>query len=254
MARGGQDADQGRTGGTVNSGSGDDRSVAGHQTDRMNPDPRIGMAADSSIRGFIFDLDGTLVDSGLDFHAMRREMSIPENCSILEEISHMETERAEYCRRILERHELDGAERAIPIPGALEFIRRLDRQGIKRALVTRNSRPMAEMTLRQCGLRFDLKITREDGPAKPDPWAIARICDVWNFDAARVVMVGDFRFDIEAGKAAGARTVFFTRGRSPESLAGIENADYLLESFDRADDLMVALGLADPDRDSPASA
>jgi phosphoglycolate phosphatase len=206
------------------------------------------------ISGFIFDLDGTLVDSGLDFHAMRSEMSLPENCSILEEISRMDAARANRCRRILERHELDGAKRAIRIPGALDFIRSLDSQGIKRALVTRNSRSMAELTLSHCGLQFDLLITREDGPAKPDPWAVNRICETWKLNPARVALIGDFRFDIEAGNAAGVQTIFFTRGRRREELPGIENADYLLDSFNRTDELMVALGLTCPQTGSADSA
>jgi phosphoglycolate phosphatase len=186
-------------------------------------------------------LDGTLVDSGLDFDAMRQEMELPESSSILEEISRLDAGRARRCRQILERHELDGARRAVLIPGAADFVRRLDTLGIKRALATRNSRPMAELTLRHCGLSFDLLMTREDGPAKPDPWAIRRICEIWNLDPRRVVMLGDFRFDIEAGNAAGVRTVFFTRGRG--SVPGIEKADYVLESFDRANELLGALGV-----------
>ncbi|MGH8558920.1 MAG: HAD family hydrolase [Methylococcales bacterium] len=197
-----------------------------------------------NISGFIFDLDGTLVDSGLDFDAMRREMGLPEKSSILEEIERMNAARAKRCMRILDRHELDGARRAMPIPGAMDFIRHLDSLGLKRALVTRNSRSMAELSLRHCALRFDLLIAREDGPAKPDPWAITKICEVWNLDPAHLVMLGDFRFDIEAGNAAGVHTVYFTRGRRRERLPGIEHAGYVLEAFDRPGDLLAALGLA----------
>lgn len=195
------------------------------------------------ISGFIFDLDGTLVDSGLDFDAMRHEMGLPENAPILEALKHMDAERAKQCKLILDRHELEGARRASPVPGAADFLRRLDDLGMRRALVTRNSRAMTELTLRHCGLNFELLITREDGPAKPDPWSIERICEIWDLDPARVVMLGDFRFDVEAGKAAGARTVFFTRGRVPESLPGIDDADFLLDSFEQPDDLLFQLGL-----------
>ncbi len=36
------------------------------------------------VRGVIFDLDGTLVDSGLDFDLMRREMGLPPGKPLLE--------------------------------------------------------------------------------------------------------------------------------------------------------------------------
>ena len=198
------------------------------------------------VSGFIFDLDGTLVDSGLNFEAMRQEMGLPSSIPILEEIDRMNGERARHCREILDRHEREGAERATLVPGALKFLGRLDRLKIKRALVTRNSRAMAELTLKRCGLEFELIITREDGPAKPDPWAIDAICKTWKLEPSRVVMLGDFRFDMEAGKAAGTQTVYFSRGRTRESLTGLADADYFLESFDCCEELLNALGLLEP--------
>ena len=36
------------------------------------------------IRGIIFDMDGTLVDSRLDYDAIRREMGLPAGMPILE--------------------------------------------------------------------------------------------------------------------------------------------------------------------------
>ncbi len=45
-------------------------------------------------RGVIFDLDGTLVDSGLDFDEMRREMQLPPRQPILEAIARLPDEQA----------------------------------------------------------------------------------------------------------------------------------------------------------------
>jgi len=50
-------------------------------------------------------------------------------------------------------------------------------------------------------------------------------------EPSRVVMIGDYVFDIEAGQQAGARTALFVRGRDRESLAGAEIADYLFDCF-----------------------
>lgn len=197
----------------------------------------------ASISGFIFDLDGTLVDSGLDFAAMRRDMGLAENSSILEEITRMEGSEAERCRRILEYHELEGAKRAILIPGVLDFRQYLDDLEMKFAIVTRNSRSMAEIMLDRCGLEFDRLIAREDGPVKPNPWAILKICKSWKLHPNQVVMVGDYRFDIDAGNAAGVKTVFFTRGRVHRTLPGINDADHFLESFQYPEELLHRLGL-----------
>ena len=64
------------------------------------------------LRGVLFDLDNTLVDSGLDFDAMRRAMGLPDGVSILEAIERLPPDRAARCRQILHEFELAGAARA----------------------------------------------------------------------------------------------------------------------------------------------
>ena len=62
----------------------------------------------NNIRGLIFDLDGTLVDSRLDFDLMREEMELPPG-RILESIAALPAERYSQCMAILHRHEVAGA-------------------------------------------------------------------------------------------------------------------------------------------------
>lgn len=195
-----------------------------------------------AIAGFIFDLDGTLVETALDFAAMRREMGLPQGLPLLEAFAQLDAAEAGRCRAILDRHERDGAARARALPGVVEFLRRIDDLGLPRAVLTRNSRIGTAAALSRCGLRFEHIVTREDGPPKPDPWAIRHLCDRWGLDPARVAMVGDYRFDMEAGRRAGARTVLFTGGRPAAGLPGAELADLSLACFRSADDLWAALG------------
>ena len=54
-------------------------------------------------------------------------------------------------------------------------------------------------------------------------------------------ILGDFHFDITAGRRAGARTVFFTQGRDAAELAGADEAGFLLASFTDADALLTWL-------------
>ena len=52
--------------------------------------------------------------------------------------------------------------------------------------------------------------------SKPRPDVIHRLLEAWRGDAARTVMVGDFLFDLEAGRGAGAATVYVDpEGRFP---------------------------------------
>jgi HAD superfamily hydrolase (TIGR01509 family) len=195
------------------------------------------------IAGVIFDMDGTLVDSGLDFAAMRREMGLPDGVPLLETMENLAEAEAARCRTILLRHEEAGAVRAVVLPGVRRFLNRLRGLGVRQAVFTRNSREVADATLARCGLNFDLVLTRDDGPIKPDPWAIRHICETWGVAPAQVAVIGDYRFDIEAGIRAGARTVLFTRGRPSESLPGADLAELHLESFQQTDELLRALGL-----------
>lgn len=183
------------------------------------------------VHGIIFDLDGTLVDSQLDFDAMRAEMSLPEGMAILEALTRLPEEHAARCQEILHRHEQAGAERSTLLPGVRETLESATRKRWHQAIVTRNSRPVTEATLRGVGLHFAHVMTRDDGPVKPHPWPIEQLCLEWQVRPSEVVMIGDYRFDIECGRAAGARTVLLTGADDPRTYANTEQADLVLSSL-----------------------
>jgi HAD superfamily hydrolase (TIGR01549 family) len=183
------------------------------------------------IRGIIFDLDGTLADSQLDFDAMRREMELPLGLPILEALTRLDEQRASRCRAILDRHELAGAERATALPGVTELFEILAARGYRLAVATRNSRDITNATLRKLGVEVEVSLTRNDGPVKPDPWPVLHVCHRWGLSAAEVVVVGDYRFDVECGRAAGCQTVLLTRDHDPATYPNLEKADLVLRSL-----------------------
>lgn len=183
-------------------------------------------------RGVIFDLDGTLVDSALDFEQMRREMGLPAGTPVLEGIAALPPDDAARCWSILEHHERAGCQRATCMAGAAELLADLAAQGFRRGLLTRNSRGFTSELIDRLGLQFDAVMTRDDAPPKPDPAAIWRICERWAIEPALAAMVGDYRFDLEAGRAARTRTVLYAAGRPRESLpAWADQADYVLSAL-----------------------
>jgi HAD superfamily hydrolase (TIGR01509 family) len=183
------------------------------------------------IRALLFDLDNTLVDSRLDFEAMRREMRLPSDLPILEAIDRLPPREAERCRTILHRHELAGAACATLLPGVRSLLDELSRRGLPFGIATRNSHSIAAATLANVGVACELVLTRDCGPVKPDPWAVHHACRTWNVAPSNVVFVGDYRFDIEAGRAAGARTVLLTHAPDPHLHANAEGADLVLSSL-----------------------
>lgn len=189
------------------------------------------MPASDGIRGLVFDLDGTLVDSGLDFPAIRREMQLPDEMTILEALERLPEPRASRCRQILAEHEWAGARRARIMPGVEALLEVLAARGIHRAILTRNARDVALATIERLGLDFELLIAREDAPAKPDPAALIGLASRWQLSPRQLAIVGDYRYDIEAGRSAGIWTVLYTGGRDRSELADWAPPDYWLDCF-----------------------
>lgn len=196
-----------------------------------------------SVSGLIFDLDGTLVDSALDFDLMRREMQLPEKQPILEALDRLTAARRDECWAILDRHERAGAERATLMPGVAELMQSLSARGTHRAVFTRNGRQPTLRTLERLGLPFDLVVAREDAPPKPDPAGIWMICKAWGLRPEQVVMVGDYRFDIEAGRRAGTRTVCYCARRRPGEVE-TWGAGFNLQCFSQPAELLAWLEMS----------
>lgn len=190
------------------------------------------MSRQLPIRGVIFDLDGTLVDSALDFEQMRREMELEPGRPLLEALAELSEPRAAHCRQILERHERAGAERARLMPGVAEMLGELQARGILRAVFTRNAREIALATLARVGIELEMVVAREDAPPKPDPTGIWRICETWKLSRREAAMVGDYVFDIEAGRRAGVWTVLVQRRASVHWGSEFPAADLELAGFE----------------------
>ena len=162
---------------------------------------------------------------------MREEIGLPRGAPILETLADAAPDAAARGWKVVERHELVGAQRAVRFAGAAEFVQTLAERGVRQAVLTRNSRPVAEKMLRLLPHVFDHVVTREEGPVKPNPEAVWRICEMWGADVRQTALVGDSRFDLETGRRAGTLNVLFRRGRDLRRLEYAPLADHVLDSF-----------------------
>jgi hydrogenase expression/formation protein HypE len=183
------------------------------------------------IKGVLFDFDGTLTLPGaLDFPAIRREMNCPPDIPILEWLETVPAERKPPLMKILESAEEKAAEESLPNVGAEECLLTLRDRGVLLGIITRNSLPSVRVALERFEtvrlLDFSTVITRDDSLPKPHPDGVHKACERMGLAASELMVVGDFRFDVIAGKAAGACTVLLTNGRRSVMAAGDPEPDF----------------------------
>lgn len=166
-------------------------------------------------RCWVFDMDGTLTLGIHDFEAIREELGLPIGEAILESLTQLEQvdpAAAAAKHRRLHEIELEIARQASVQSGARELLTWLKSQHIPIGVLTRNSKPVAHETLKACNLidffEPDYILSRDCCPPKPQPDGILKLLALWQRQPSEAVMVGDYRFDLEAGRNAGTATVY----------------------------------------------
>ncbi len=183
-----------------------------------------------NVKAYFFDLDGTLMDSKLNFDLMREDLGFPKDVPILEYIDTLECEKAiQKANEIVLHHEYEGAKNSSPIPGVMQFIEQLQKKNYPVAILTRNCRKATDYMLNKHGLHIEKVITREDFPPKPDPSALQYLAKFYKMDPKECIYIGDFKFDLVTAKNAGMQSALFDRF---ENLNFKHMADYTFSSFE----------------------
>lgn len=190
----------------------------------------------------LFDLDGTLIETHIDFPAMTaaieriaRDAGIPEWVTDGRDIMGMVYGAAGYVTgdggdggafadqafTRLEDLEVSGCSNPSLLPGAAFTLARLAQNGVRIGIVTRNCRRVSTALLRSFGLPFDTLLTRDDVPrVKPHPDHLHLALRQIGAYPECAAMVGDHWMDIRAGVDAGcALTIGVLRGRPADTFA-----------------------------------
>lgn len=184
-------------------------------------------------KGVVFDLDGTLVDSRLCFKTIRRQLGIPEGEWILEYLETLAAEEKRLKHRDLENIELKAAQNATLFSGVIQTLEELRQKEMRLGIFTRNCSSVTNLILQKFGLKFDLVITRDDGPPKPNPTGLIIFLTQWCLSPKELLFVGDAPSDIECGKAAGVATALFLNGQNQDSdkLAGVLRPHFIFRNY-----------------------
>lgn len=176
------------------------------------------------LKGIIFDLDGTVIDSKDDLilsitdsiREMGEEVPDLENLLALMGASFKtvwntlfpeKPQRAEeFCSLCINHHTQDRIVNTKLYPGVSEV---LDGLKLKLAIATARESYRANRILKTLGVRqyFDCVCGSEDLPDKPNPAVVLKAIQGLRLQPEECVMVGDTYRDIVAGEAAGTRTI-----------------------------------------------
>jgi pyrophosphatase PpaX len=186
----------------------------------------------------LFDLDGTLIDSGAIIlasmkHATRTVLKreIPDDellarvgSSLVEEMRAFDESRVDELVRVYREHNEPLHSELQPCPGVLELLPKLEAEGRRLGIVTAKRRATVELAFAVLPLRdyFDVLVTAEDTERhKPHPEPLLLALERLDMPADATVYVGDSPFDVRAAKAAGIAAIAVSWGRihSAERLA-----------------------------------
>ncbi len=192
------------------------------------------MALDlSRYKALVFDMDGTLLDTRIDYGRMTelvfaemRGIGVPENVlddngsskfNIESGVRYLVSQgRKEELYAIEGRIngrakelEMENADEARPIPGALELMALLKAAGFGLGVLTRGSREYAEYVLGRSGAMpyLEVLVCRDDhaeSEAKPSPRAMEHAAAGLGVGAEDILYVGDHSYDHLCARDAGA--------------------------------------------------
>ncbi|MCL1141230.1 HAD family hydrolase [Shewanella gaetbuli] len=188
------------------------------------------------IQGIIFDLDGTLVESSLDFRMIRQQIGCPDDIDLLDYVADLDCQhKQQQANDIILQHENDDAESAKSLPGMHELLNFLQRKKLPTAIVTRNSQFASDTKLSQNSIPITTVLTRECYPPKPAPDALNAIAQQWQIPNKHIMYVGDYLYDIQAANNANMIACFINHGTETSYQ---HTADLIVSSLD---DLLAVL-------------
>jgi HAD superfamily hydrolase (TIGR01509 family) len=196
----------------------------------------------SGIRHFLFDLDGTLVDSSPLHEAAYRAVLAPHHAHLLagfdyRAIAGLPTQAALAQLGVAEQdiplltqakqaHYRGALQSLKPLPGAVELVAMLRARGAEIAIVSSASRASAQAALAATGLAAPLLVAAEDvASAKPAPDPYLAALKLLDAKPSHSIAIEDALSGLLSARAAGLKVI----GMHHEALRGL--SDFYFSDF-----------------------
>ena len=160
------------------------------------------MKAINGFDTFLFDMDGTLIESSYDWPVIRDHLQISGGSLIDELNAFPEPERTERWAWI-EAYEIEATRQAPLRTGVHELMALLRERGLRIAMVTNNNDTNAETVIRSFSLAFDCVLTRDSGFWKPSGAPLIEAMRRLGAAPEQCMAIGDSRHDVLAARDAG---------------------------------------------------
>ena len=196
----------------------------------------------AGLRHFLFDLDGTLVDSSPLHEAAYRAVLAPHHARLLAgfdypAIAGLPTPAAlaqlgaaeqdiPLLTQAKQAHYRGALQSLKPLPGAAELLAMLRERGAQIAIVSSASRASAQAALAATGLAVPLLVTAEDvASAKPAPDPYLAALTLLGAKPADSIAIEDALSGVFSARAAGLKVI----GMHHEALRGL--SDFYFSDF-----------------------
>jgi pyrophosphatase PpaX len=197
----------------------------------------------------LFDLDGTLVDSGAIIlasfkHASRTVLArdveeeqiaaLVGGSNLHDQMRVLSPAHVDELVRVYREHNRPLHDELQAFEGVEELMETLSEQGRKLGIVTAKGRETVDLAFGVLSLEryFDAVVTADmTDRHKPDPAPVLKALELLESEPADAAFVGDSPYDVAAGKAAGVFTVAVSWGKiHPEERLLEAGADFLVHS------------------------
>lgn len=174
----------------------------------------------NEIHGVIFDWDGVIAETQLDFSAIRQRFFGGRRAPLLEEAAKMPPAMRDELMKAIEDEEMRGAEISVEIEGARCLTEYLNERGIPWCILSRNCRASIDRAADVIGFQLPKHtFSRESQHVKPDPRAMTDAAAALGADPRKCLVIGDFLYELLGARRAGMRAVLVQRDGEWRSLA-----------------------------------